>query len=163
NGPPTGKAVNIEIVGQDVDELKRLASDMVATLKASPVFARLDGLENDLARGRPELVVKVDRKGAALYALSTAPIGNTIRTAVQGAEAAKFRAGKDEIDIVVRLAEAYRSDLESLRDLTVMADGRQVPLLSVADWYVEEGLGTVRRKDLDRVATVSSDIRSGEQ
>jgi multidrug efflux pump len=35
--------------------------------------------------------------------------------------------------------------------------------LSVARWHVEEGLGTVKRKDLDRVATVSSDVRSGEQ
>jgi multidrug efflux pump len=63
----------------------------------------------------------------------------------------------------VRLAEPYRNDLESLRDLTVMADGRQVPLLSVARWHVDEGLGTVRRKDLDRVATISSDVRAGEQ
>jgi multidrug efflux pump len=163
NGPPTGKPINIEIVGPDVDELKRLAGEAMRVLKASPAYRRLEGLENDLAQGRPELVVDVDRERAALYELSTSQVGHTVRTAIQGAEAAKFRAGKDEYDIVVRLAEAYRNDLESLRDLTVMADGRQVPLLSVASWRVEEGLGTVRRKDLDRVATVSSDVRSGEQ
>lgn len=163
NGPPTGAPINIEIAGPDVDVLKRLAAGMITTLKASPVFSRLEGLENDLARGRPELVVQVDRERAALYELSTSQVGRTVRTAIQGAEAAKFREGKDEYDIVVRLAEQYRNDLESLRDLTVMADGRQVPLLSVATWHVDEGLSTVRRKDLDRVATVSSDVRSGEQ
>jgi multidrug efflux pump len=63
-------------------------------------------------------VVEVDRERAALYELSTSQVGNTIRTAIQGAEAAKFRAGKDEYDIVVRLAERYRNDLEALRDLT---------------------------------------------
>jgi multidrug efflux pump len=163
NGPPTGKPINIEIVGADVDQLKLLAQRAMQTIKAGPVYARLEGLENDMESSRPELVVQVDRERAALYELSTSQVGNTIRTAIQGAEAAKFRSGKDEFDIMVRLAEPYRNDLESLRDLTVMADGRQVPLLSVARWHVDEGLGTVRRKDLDRVATISSDVRAGEQ
>ena len=163
NGPPTGKPINIEIVGPDVDELKRLADRALAVLKGDPVYGRLEGLESDMARGRPELVVEVDRETAALYDLSTAEVGSTVRTAIQGTEAAKFRSGNDEFDIVVRLAEAYRGDLESLRDLTVVNDGRQVPLPSVARWRVDEGLGTVRRKDLDRVATISSDVRAGEQ
>jgi multidrug efflux pump len=163
NGPPTGKPVSVEIVGPDVDEVKRLANEAIATLKASAVYNRLEGLENDLARGRPELVVEVDRERAAMYELSTSQVGNTVRTAIQGAEAAKFRSGRDEYDIVVRLAEMYRNDLEALGDLTIMNDGRQIPLLSVASWHVDEGLGTVKRKDLDRVATISSDVRSGEQ
>jgi multidrug efflux pump len=163
DGPPSGKPVSIEIVGPDVEQLKVLADGVVQRLKSSPVYRRLEGLNNDMTAGRPELVIEVDRERAALYELSTSQIGNTIRTAVQGAEAAKFRQGRDEYDIVVRLAEAYRNDLEALRDLTVMVDGRQVPLPSVARWHVDEGLGTVRRKDLDRVATISSDVRAGEQ
>jgi multidrug efflux pump len=163
DGPPSGKPVNIEVVGPEVDELKRLAAQVMAALKASDVYARLEGLENDMAGVRPELVIEVDRERAALYDLSTAQVGSTVRTAIQGATAAKYREGKDEYDIVVRLAERYRNDVESLRDLTIAADGRQVPLLSVARWQVDEGLGTVRRKDLDRVATISADVRAGEQ
>lgn len=162
DGPPSGKPVSIELVGPDVDQLKVLAEGVMQQLKASPVYRRLEGLENDMSSARPELVVEVDRERAALYELSTSQIGNTIRTAIQGAEAAKFRQGRDEYDIMVRLAEPYRNDLESLRDLTVMNDGRQIPLLSVATWRVDQGLGTVRRKDLDRVATISSDVRAGE-
>jgi multidrug efflux pump subunit AcrB len=163
NGPPAGKPINIEIVGQDVEQLKQLSDRALAVLKANPVYARMEGLDSDMARGRPELVVEVDREKAALYDLSTIEVGSTVRTAIQGTEAAKFRAGKDEYDIVVRLAEPFRGDLESLRDLTVVADGQQIPLPSVASWRVDEGLGTVRRKDLDRVATISSDVRAGEQ
>jgi multidrug efflux pump len=162
DGPPSGKPVNIEIVGTDVDQLRVLADGVMQRLKSSPVYERLEGLNNSMTAGRPELVIEVDRERAALYELSTQQIGSTIRTAIQGAEAAKYRQGRDEYDIVVRLAEPYRNDLESLRDLTVMADGRQVPLLSIARWHVDEGLGTVRRKDLDRVATISSDVRAGE-
>jgi multidrug efflux pump len=163
DGPPSGKPVSIEIVGPEVEQLKVLSDRAMQLIKGSPVFARLEGLENDMDSGRPELVIEVDRERAAMYELSTSQVGNTIRTAIQGAEAAKYRSGRDEYDIVVRLAEQYRNDLESLRDLTVMVDGRQIPLLSVATWRVDEGLGTVKRKDLDRVATISSDVRAGNQ
>ena len=163
NGPPTGKPVSIEIIGPDVDRLKVLSDTVLTILKRSPVYARLEGLESDMTRGRAELVVDVDRETAALYDLSTAEVGSTIRTAIQGSEAAKFRSGNDEYDIVVRLAEQYRKDLDALSDLTVVNDGRQIPLLSVAEWHVDEGLGTVRRRNLDRVVTISSDVGAGEQ
>jgi multidrug efflux pump subunit AcrB len=162
NGPVSGKPVTIEIVGPDVDQLRIFAERAVAQLKAAPVMAKLEGLESDLARGRPELVVQVDRVRAAMYDLSTSEVGGTVRTAIQGTEAGKFRAGKEEYDITVRLARSFREDLTTLEDLTVMSDERQIPLSSVASWHVDEGLGEVRRKDLDRVATVSSDVRSGE-
>jgi multidrug efflux pump subunit AcrB len=163
NGPPTGEPVSIELVGEDIEVLRQLADSILAILKAAPVYAKLEGLESDMARGRPEMVVEIDRERAALYGLSTAVVGTTIRTAIQGAEASKFRQGNDEYDIRVRLAERYRTDLEALRDISVVSDeGQQVPLLSVARWHVDEGLGSVNRKDTDRVATVTSDVRSGE-
>ncbi len=162
-GPPTGKPVNLEIVGEDPEVLRRLSDEMIQILESSPVAARLDGLESDMARGRSELVVDVDREKAALYGLSTFDVGHTIRTAIQGSEAAKFRTGNDEYDIVVRLAEPYRNNLDALRDLTIMAEGgRQIPLPSVATWRIDEGYGSVVRKDMDRVATISSDVVAGE-
>jgi len=163
NGPQSGPPINLEIYGPDVDELKQLADRAVSILKNAPVYANLEGLRTDMDRGRPELVVRVDRERAALYDLSTSEVGTTVRTAIQGSEAAKFRVGNDEYDIVVRLAEPYRNNLSALQDLTIVSDGRQIPLPSVASWEVDEGLGTVRRKDLDRVATVQSDVRSGAQ
>ncbi len=163
NGPPTGKPVNIELVGPDPDRLRALSDSMLGVLKAAPVYAKLVGLDSDMRSSRPELVVDVDRERAALYDLSTSEVGMTIRTAIQGTEAAQYRDGNDEYDIMVRLAEAYRESPDALGDLTVFAEGRQVPLSSVATWHVDEGLGVVRRRNLDRVATVSSDVRSGEQ
>src|SRR5690606_29047871 len=65
-------------------------------------------------------------------------------------------------DIVVRLAEPYRRDLSSLQDLTILDEGRQIPLTSVATWRTEEGAAAITRKDLRRVVTVGSDVRSGE-
>lgn len=160
-GPPTGKPVNIEIVGAESTVLDSLASEVMNLLRRSPVAAKLQGLENDMDRARPELRVRVDREKAALYDLSTAEVGMAIRGAIQGIEAAKYRTADDEYDITVRLALPYRNELTALRELNVVADGRQVPLVSMATWEVEEGYGAVQRKNLDRVATISADAAAG--
>jgi multidrug efflux pump len=160
-GPPTGAPVNLEIIGEDPRTLKLLADRVVQILKDSPVSPKLVGLESDMDEARPELSVFVDREKAALYGLSTSEVGMAIRGAINGIEAAKYRTGNDEYDIVVRLAPEWRRDLNALRELTVLAEGVQVPLVSVAEWQVGEGLGSIRRKGMDRVATVTSDVASG--
>lgn len=161
-GPPTGAAVALEITGEDPVLLRRLGGEAVAILERSAVFMKLDGLEHDMAAGRPELVVEVDRERAALYGLNTRDIGMTVRNAINGTEASKYRDGKDEYDITVRLAKVYREDLNSLADLTVVPEGGgQIPLSSVASWHVGKGFGDIKRKDLDRVVTITSDVRAG--
>ena len=66
------------------------------------------GLESDLDEARPELSVLVDREKAALYGLSTSQVGMAVRGAINGIEAAKYRTGNDEYDIIVRLAPEWQ-------------------------------------------------------
>jgi multidrug efflux pump len=160
DGPAQGRPVNIEIVGEDPATLQDLSDRVLAILESDPVYGKLVGLESDLDAARPELSVSVDREKAALYGVSSRDVGTAIRGAIQGTEAGKYRTGNNEYDIVVRLAEEYRGELESLRDLTVMNEGTQIPLLSVAKWEVREGYGSIRRKDQTRMATISSDVRA---
>jgi multidrug efflux pump subunit AcrB len=161
-GPPTGPPINIEIVGEDKELLKRLGDEVVAILDRSPVAGKLEGLESDMADARPELTVTVDREKAQLFGVNTQEVGFTIRSAINGVEAGEYRDGKDDYDIVVRLAEQYRKDLNSLNDLTVVAeDGSQVPLPAVASWSVNESYTGINHKNLDRVVTVSADVRAG--
>jgi multidrug efflux pump subunit AcrB len=161
-GPPTGLPINIEIVGEDAALLKELGDQIVTMLSRSAIAPKLEGLENDLSDARPELTVEVDRERAQLFGLNTRDVGFTVRSAINGIEAGEYRDGEDEYDIVVRLAEPYRKDLSSLGDLSVVAEGGiQVPLLSVASWSVNESFSGINRKDLERVVTVSSDVRSG--
>ncbi len=161
-GPPTGLPINIEIIGERADQLKRLGDEIVAILSNSAVAPKLEGLESDMADARPEVTVEVDRERAKLFGLNTQKIGFTVRSAINGVEASEFRDGEDEYDIVVRLAEPFRRDLNSLADLTIVTEeGNQVPLPSVATWSVKESYSGINRKDLDRVVTVSSDVRSG--
>jgi multidrug efflux pump subunit AcrB len=161
DGPGSGPPVNIELSGEDERVLEDLAGQAYRLLANAPVARKLEGLESDLADARPELRIEVDRERAALFGLSTAEVGATVRSAINGTEVSEFRYGEEEYDIVVRLAERYRSNLDALADLTVVTeDGGQVPLSSVASWRVEESYSGVNRKDLERVATISADVRS---
>ena len=161
-GPPSGIPVSIEISGENPDELKGLSDELLGILEGAPVYPKLVGLESDLDEARPELAVAIDREKAALYDLNTSRVGNAIRGAINGTEAAKYRTGNDEYDIIVRLADPYRNELEGLRELTVMAEGGvQIPLVSMATWSVEGGAGAIRRKDQERMATITSDVAAG--
>ncbi len=160
-GPPSGPPVNLEISGEDPDLLERLAAEAVDLIENSAAYPRLVGLESDIDDARPELRVEVDRERASLYGLSTNDVGFLVRGAINGLEAAKYRTGNDEYDIIVRLREEDRGDVTSLGQLTVFSEGRQVPLPSVAQWTVDRGFSSIRRKDMDRVATISAEVAAG--
>ena len=161
DSPTQGPPISIEVSGDDFEVLQELGDRLVRMVENNAVFAKLDGLESDLAEGRPEMVIDVDRERAALYGLNTRDVGSTVRSAINGIEASQFRDEDDEYDITVRLAERWREDLSSLDQLTVSSDNGQIPLSSVASWWVGEGYGGINRKDLERVVTVSSDVRAG--
>lgn len=160
-GPPTGQPINLEIVGQDLDQLDSLSQEILTILENDPIYGKLDGLETDLPEPRPQTRISVDREKAAIYGVSTAAVGNTIRRAINGVEASQYREGNDEYDIIVRLAKQYREDLSTLSNLTVMGEeGRQIPLSEIAEWHVEEGYGGIKRIDQNRVVSVQADVRS---
>ncbi|MGF1670046.1 MAG: efflux RND transporter permease subunit, partial [Balneolaceae bacterium] len=132
-GPPTGKPINLEISGRDMDVLTRLSGEALRILENDPVYGKLDGLETDLPEPRPEMRILVDREKAAIFGLNTSDVGNTVRQAINGVEASKFRDGNDEYDITVRLAEEFRQDLSTLADLNIITEeGRQIPLSEIA-------------------------------
>ncbi|MGM0587334.1 MAG: efflux RND transporter permease subunit [Bacteroidota bacterium] len=160
-GPPTGKPINLEVRGKDMDQLKRISDDLLRIIENDPVYAKVEGLESNLPESRPEIRVRVNRERAAMFGLSTQQVGMTVRQAINGVEASKFRDGKDEYDITVRLEESYRKNLSSLADLNVMAEkGRQIPLSAVADWEIAEGFGGIKHKDAERLIAISADVRS---
>jgi multidrug efflux pump len=155
NGPPTGPPVNIEISGEDYATLGRLARDIRGKIR------EIDGLINirdDFEADRPELKVTVDREEAALLGINTFEIANTIRTAVNGAEAAKYRVGEDEYDITVRFNEDRRNSVEDINDIRIFFEGKLIPLSSVARVETAGGIGTINHKDMKRVVTVMAEV-----
>ncbi|PEN10390.1 acriflavin resistance protein [Longibacter salinarum] len=165
NGPPTGPPVNIEISGPEFGTIKDISETIKQRLEKGVQMGKLDGLvdiRDDLNTGRPELAVEIDRERAAQFGLSTSAIGQTVRAAINGTEASQYRDGEDEYDITVRLREADRQSLESLKELTVRnTRGQEVPLVSVASFDEGTGFGSITRLDQSRVVTVQGDAAPG--
>ena len=163
-GPPTGPPVNIEITGENFDTIVKITKDVKQILTEAAASGKIPGLVDivdNLNTGRPELRVHIDRERAARAGLNTATVATAIRSAINGIEVGKYRENEDEYDIVARLDKIDRSDLESLSKLTVLYEGTQIPVVSVADFEVTGGLGSITRLDLQRVAIVNGDVTAG--
>ena len=165
NGPPTGPPVNIEISGPEFDQIVEISKEIKQKLETGVAEGALAGLvdiRDDLNTGRPELKVDIDRERAAQFGLSTSTIGQTVRSAINGTEASQYRDGEDEYDITVRLREADRRNLESLKNLTITNRlGNEVPLTAVASLDEGTGFGSITRLDQSRVVTVQGDAAPG--
>ena len=163
-GPPVGKPVNIEISGDDFATISRITQEVKDLLQAASDDGSIPGLvdiNDNLNTGRPEMHVRIDRERAARFKLNTRRVAQEVRAAINGVEATKYRTGEDEYDIIVRLNQDQRSDLEAIKYLTVEQDGILIPITAVADFEIEGGLGSITRLDLLRVATITGDVSPG--
>ncbi|MGB3542789.1 efflux RND transporter permease subunit [Rubrivirga sp.] len=163
-GPPTGAAVNIEVSGPEFETIQDIANDLKTGLEDAVDAGRIEGLvdiRDNLNSGRPEYRVEIDRERAAAFGLSTQAVALAVRSAVNGVEASKYRDGKDEYDVTVRLREDDRQSLRELESLTVFNEGLQIPLVSVAQIVPSSGLGSITRLDQERVVTVLGDAAPG--
>ena len=77
--------------------------------------------------GLPMLTVNIDRQKAARYGLNVADIQDTVATAIGGREAGTLFEGDRRFDILVRLPESLRNDLDSMKRLPIRCRAQRVP------------------------------------
>ena len=164
-GPPVGKPINIEVSGENLERLITLTDRIKARINEENIPG-IEELKSDLEIGKPELLVKINRDKAGRFGISTSQIGSELRTALFGIEVSKFKDGEDEYPIQLRLKDEYRYDVEALinKRITFMdnkGNWRQIPISSVADVEYSTTYGAIKRKDLDRVITLYSNVTEG--
>ncbi|MGM0530601.1 MAG: efflux RND transporter permease subunit [Bacteroidota bacterium] len=163
-GPPTGNPINLEISGEDFNRLILLTDSIRQRIEQSNVPG-IEGLKMDLDVGKPEVLVDIDRENARRFGLSTMQIANQIRTSIFGRDISDFKVGEDEYPIQLRMQEPQRYDLSTLMNqkLTLLNNEEvvNIPISSVADVEYSTTYGAVKRKDLDRVITLYSNVMEG--
>ncbi len=163
-GPPAGDPVSIEITGNEFEQLIQISDSVLNKIDQAGIMG-LEGLSMDLDVGKPELLVKLDRDKLMRYGLSTYQVANTLRTALFGREVSDFKVGEDEYPINMRLKEEYRYNSSSLLNIGIsyMENGQliQIPLSALADVEYRSTYGAVKRKDMKRVITLSSNVTEG--
>lgn len=166
DGPPQGPPINIEVTGEDYDEVLAAATAMRQFLREQH-YAGVEELKIDVDKRKPELPITIDREKARRYGLSTQNIGYTIRTALFGREVSTYKDGEDDYPINLRFEEGSRNNVDALMNQKVIfrsaSDGqiKEVPISAVATADRSTTFSSVKRKDLDRVITLSSNVLEG--
>ncbi|WP_215224717.1 efflux RND transporter permease subunit [Echinicola shivajiensis] len=165
NGPPVGKPINIEVSGENYESLVSEVEKIRGFINASGIRG-IEELKMDLETGKPELIVNIDRDKARRFGLSTYTIANELRTALFGLEVSKYKEGEDDYPIELRLSDEFRYDVDALINKKIyfmdkFGNKKQIPITSVANLEYSSTYGSVKRKDLDKVITIYSNVEEG--
>jgi multidrug efflux pump subunit AcrB len=137
---------------------------MADTLKK--MLQKVHGLTNvshDYDPARPEMRIDVDRAQAKRMGYSTLDVASAVRSAIYGTEAAKYRIGKDEYKIMVRLAPNVRENLNGLNEIVVSKDGKDVPLTSLAVFSQGAAIASIKHVDGKRTVMVDAELAPGQK
>ncbi|CAN5723512.1 efflux RND transporter permease subunit [soil metagenome] len=164
NGPPTDPPVNIEVSSDDFDDLIKTSVALKNYLDSIQVPG-VEELKMDVDLTNPEITLTVDRERALTQGISTAQIGQEIRTALFGKEISKIKDEDDEYKIQLRNNELQRNSLTELLNMNItfrdMASGgavKNVPISSVVKVDYTSTLGSVKRKNEKRTITIRSNV-----
>jgi cobalt-zinc-cadmium resistance protein CzcA len=155
--------VAVKLFGDDMAVLNETAARIAAMLD------KVDGaaeVKIEQTSGLPMLTVDIDRAKTARYGLNVGDVQETIATAVGGKQAGTMFEGDRRFDIVVRLPEVMRNDLDALARLPVpLPRGggagavNFIPLGEVATFSIAPGPNQVSREDGKRRVVISANVR----
>jgi len=166
-GPPTGAPINIEVSGDDYLEIIQIADNIRGFINESGIQG-IEELKLDVQQGKPELLVDIDYSKARTYGISTAQIGDALRTALYGKEISRYKEGEDDYPINLRYQDQYRYNIDDLLNQKItfrdQSSGKikQIPISSVATPKKSSTFSVVSRIDLDRVITLKSNVLTGD-
>jgi HAE1 family hydrophobic/amphiphilic exporter-1 len=159
-GMPGMTPVEVKVKGDDLAILTRLAEQVVTLVEKTPGTR---DVSSSLGEGRPEVQVMVDRNRAAMYGLAPLEITSTVRTAIDGVVATRYRAGNEEVDLRVQLAAGSAPTLDDLANLMISSPtGTKVPLAQVATLKLARGPNEIEREDQTRMITVGANLEPGK-
>ena len=166
NGPPAGAPINIEIEGDDYNELINLAEKMREFINSKNIAA-IDELKIDVNKDKPAMQVVVDREKAGELGVSTGQVGQQLRNSLFGAKAGIYKEDGDDFDIYVRFNEENRYNKSAIFNQKItfrdMASGqiKEIPVSSVAKQRNNSGFSAIKHRDTKRVVTVYSALAPG--
>lgn len=156
--------VAVKIFGDDLDTLHRLADETAAVLQRVPGSSEV---KVEQTTGLPVLTVRIDRQKAARYGLNMVDVQDVVASAIGGTTAGTLFEGDRRFDIVVRLPESLRTDLEAMKRLPIAmpvpdAQNRRrfIQLAEVASLELAPGPNQISRENGKRRVVVTTNVRN---
>ena len=148
--------IGIKLYGDDLDLLRQKAEVIKADIEL------VAGVEDALIEPQviiPQLRIDLDRDKLLRYGLSAATVNNTIETAMNGTVVSEVLEGMRTFDLLVRMKEDYRENIDELRRLAIqLPDGGSLPLSAIANIYESGGPNTVNRENVHRRVVIQCNV-----
>ncbi len=136
--------VAIKVFGDDLEELKRKADEIA---KVAATIRGAQDLRVERVTGQQYLTIEIDRQAIARYGLNASDIHDVIEAAIGGKVATEIYEGERRFSATVRLPEAFRNDVGTIRKLLVTSpNGAQVALQDLARIEVTDGPAQISRE-----------------
>jgi|TARA_R110000751_G_scaffold2018_5_gene8324 heavy metal efflux system protein len=149
--------VAVKLYGDDLTALTEAAGEVAGVLRGVEGAA---DVKVQQVTGFPTLDIAFDRPTIARYGLTVEEVAQSVAIALGGRPAGLVFEGDRRFDVVVRLEDATRDDFDQLGALPiVLENGVTVPLRTLADFQVVDGLAEVRREQGRRLVIVSANVR----
>jgi multidrug efflux pump subunit AcrB len=167
NGPPTQSPINIEISGDNFEDLTSTAINLRNYLNDKNIPG-VEELKIDIDFSNPEITLEIDRERALMQGISTGQVGLEIRTALFGKEISKLKIGEDEYKIIIRNDASQRKTLSELLNMRItyrdFTSGqiKQVPISAVVKADLSNTYGSIKRKNQKRVITIFSNVLTSQ-
>ncbi len=154
---PGGRPIEIRLRGESLQELKEAALDLHTWFNQ---YKGVTNLMDDLRQGKPELRLRM-RPSAYGMGVTGAEVANQLRGAFQGVTAYTFRRGGEDYELQVQLDPEKGQNLQNFENFTtLLKDGAEVPLRSVASWEEVRGWSRIGRYNHIRTVTLFGDVDS---
>jgi len=149
--------VAIKIYGEDLDILAEKATEMAAIIQT---VEGAGDVRAEATSGLPQMTVVYNRAKMAQYGVTIDKLNDYVSAAFAGETASVIFEGEKRFDVVIRLAKAYRQDINNLKNLYIdLPNGNQVPLKEVADISFKPGPMQISRDNTYRRIYVGVNVR----
>ena len=154
--------VAVKIYGDDLEKMAAAGARIAQALQSTRGAA---DVRVEQVAGAPTLDVRFDRAAIARYGLTVEEVADTVAAAMAGREAGLLFEGDRRFDVVVRVPQATRNNLDALAALPVMLPGEDghargaVPLSQLAQFRYTEGLNQISRENGSRRVVVQANVR----
>ena len=151
--------LSIEVYGYDLEVLKQSANLVAEKLSKSDRFV---DLHTNMKSGYPEAQITFDQNRMAQLGLSIEQANNAVVNAIRGNKATRYRLREQQIEVLVRLEDSARDELDDVRNLIINPRSeRPIPLHAVAEIIETQGPSEIMRIDQQRVILIEGQIQYG--
>ncbi len=154
-GPPVGKAVFVQVKGDNFDTLRSIASEMIDFLSS------IDGVKDptdNFPPGKDEVRPILDLARVAAAGLDVETIAAEIRGGFEGIEATRIYDGNEEVEVMVKYSAQHRQSIANLAEMQFATANGLVPFSNLGEVVRGDGYSQIHHHNQTRSIAVSADV-----